>query len=424
MTSTLDNNMLTNIEAKVDLLNRCSCLLSLNSMSLGIAVDVCRTTKYFELLLNHWQECLPLGEARDVNFAMWGTKLWEMMRKVSAAYSLQHVVVSPYEYESESYIRFQESQQRVDIYDSSLEVLRQVDGDNVPTILMCSLRALSEVMMKISEFLNSPTEELIAMSYEKWVANYKKHYQKTCRNAYKKWKLQFTQRTLKKHLQARLKAELEEFEQTFIRNDDEFELVYDANQKKIDIEGLSRFLFTHADRFGVSYIDPKPWCSPELLALFNFVETWKLIQADLGPAEKTAQKQPADKDSADKEVKEMTQKLLTQTANLETLFGENWGRWQRLCEKVCTDKDLLEKLKNVSPQYNEWNMNQKLVCNLIGLFKQKLNINVSIAVVNSHLCPKNIRSYISKHEDYSGSSSDLSKAQHEEIEKWLDNIKC
>jgi hypothetical protein len=423
MASTPDNNILTTIEAKVDLLNRCACLLSLNSMSLGIAVDVCRSTKYFELLLKNWEECLPLGEARDVNFAMWGNKLWEMMRKVSAAYGLQRVAVSPYKYESESYIRFQELQQRVDIYDSSLEVLRQVDGDDVPIILMCSLRALSEVMMKISEFLNSPTEELIAMSYEKWVANYKKHYQKSCRNGYKKWKLQYTQRTLKKHLLARLKTELDSFKQTFISNDDEFELVYDAEQKTIDIDGLSRFLFTHVERFGVSHIDVRPMLSPELIALFNYVEIWKLIRADLHPTQKNAQKQLADKDSADKEMKEMTQKLLTHTAKLETLFGENWWRWQRLCEKVCMDKELLDKLKKVSPQYNEWNMNQKLVCNLIGLFKQQLNINVSIAVVNSQLCNKNIRSYISKHKDYSGSSSDLSKAQHERIEKMLDSIK-
>ena len=222
---------------------------------------------------------------------------------------------------------------------------------------------------------------------------------------------------------ARLKTELETFKQTFINNDDEFELVYDAEQKKIDIEGLSHFLFTHVERFGVSYIDPRPMLSQELIALFNFVEIWKMIRADMRPTEKAVQKQPTNKDDADEETKEMTQKLLTHSAQLEELFGENWGKWQQLCKRVCMDKELLDKLKKVNPRFNEWKMNQKLVCNIIGLFMQKLNINVSIAVVNSRLCNKNIRSYISKHQDFSGSSTDLSRSQYERIEKLLANMK-
>ena len=158
--------MLTTIETKVEALNLCSCLLSLNAMSLSLAVDVCRTTKYFELVLNDWQKCMPLGEANDVNFAMWGGKLWEMMRKVRSAYMLQSVLVSEYKYEMDSYLRFKECQQAVDIYDSSLEALHEVKGEDVPTILMCSMRALSEVLMQISEFLNTPSEELLAISYE------------------------------------------------------------------------------------------------------------------------------------------------------------------------------------------------------------------------------------------------------------------
>ena len=414
--------MLTTIETKVEALNLCSCLLSLNAMSLSLAVDVCRTTKYFELVLNDWQKCMPLGEANDVNFAMWGGKLWEMMRKVRSAYMLQSVLVSEYKYEMDSYLRFKECQQAVDIYDSSLEALHEVKGEDVPTILMCSMRALSEVLMQISEFLNTPSEELLAISYEKWVDNYKLHYQKDCRMQYKKWRLQYSQRTLKKHLQERLKIELDSFKQAFFKNDDEFELVYDVEQKRIDIEGLSRFLFANVERFGVSHIDPRPMLSKELVSLFNFVETWKLLQADLLPTEKLVPKNPEEKGIVENEMKEMCKKILTHTANLKSLFGEDWAKWQQLCKKVCMDNDLFGKLKKVNPRYNEWKMNQKLVCNMIGLFLHELDLNVSVAEINNILCKKNIRVYISNHTNYGGSSTDLSREQHERIERMLVNL--
>lgn len=64
-------------------------------------------------------------------------------------------------------------------------------------------------------------------------------------------------------------------------NDDEFEQVFDVEQRTIDLDGLSRFLFTHAERFGVSFIGDRSMFSNELLQLFNFIELWKLMQADL-----------------------------------------------------------------------------------------------------------------------------------------------
>ena len=73
---------------------------------------------------------------------------------------------------------------------------------------------------------------------------------------------------------------MEEFKKLFV-NDDEFEQVFDVEQRTIDLDGLSRFLFTHAERFGVSFIDDRPMFSNELLQLFNFIELWKLMQADL-----------------------------------------------------------------------------------------------------------------------------------------------
>lgn len=52
----MDNNtqeyiILSNFEHKADALACSSCLLSLNAMSISLAVDACRLTKMFKVLL-------------------------------------------------------------------------------------------------------------------------------------------------------------------------------------------------------------------------------------------------------------------------------------------------------------------------------------------------------------------------------------
>lgn len=368
------NRILTDIETKVDVLSCCSCLLSLNALGLSLAVDVCRTTKYFELLLADWQKCMPLGEAGDVNFAMWGKeKLSEMMSKVRKAYGERNVPVSQHIYPSESCVRFVESQQKVDMIDSSLEVLRQVEGDDVPIILMYSLRALSEVLLKIAEFLDSPTEELIAMSYAQWADNYKMYFQRNCHSEYKKWKLQFTQRTLQRHLQKRLKTEADSFKQMFMESDDDFDLIYDDDKQQIDIDGLSRYLFTHVERFGVSYIDSKPWFSQELKALFDFVETWNLIQADLQPAEKERKTQTTKPEKTEdveliaklkpmffndeKNVKEFLKNIRGTKPSFITSLVNEWVKEGRISSYCDTRKGDLWKVLNDAGLYTKTKQN-------------------------------------------------------------------
>jgi hypothetical protein len=216
MENTGDYNILSHLEQKCSVLKFSSCLMSLNAMSLSLVVDACRTAKFFELLLEQWQECLPLGEAYDVNFSLWGQKTWEMIKQVGEAYKLNGVSVNIYEYETDSFVNFKELQQAVGIYEATMQPVIQTDINDVPKILVCSLRELGEVLMEISEFLNSPTEELISASYEKWVSAYKRHYQRNCRNQYKKWKIQYSARTLRKHLQERMSTDLEAFKKRFL----------------------------------------------------------------------------------------------------------------------------------------------------------------------------------------------------------------
>ena len=320
MENTENYNLLSHLEQKCSVLRFSSCLMSLNAMSMSLAVDACRTARFFELLLEQWQECLPLGDAYDVNFSLWGQKTWEMIKQVGEAYSLNRLCVNIYEYETESYVDFKESQQSAGIYEATLQPVLQTDVKDVPKILVCSLRDLGEVLMEISEYLNSPTEELITTSYEKWVAAYKRHYQRTCRNQYKKWKIQFSARTLRKHLQERMSADLETFKKRFL-NEDEFEQVFDTEQQKMDFDGMARFLFTHADRFGVSFIDEHPMFSQELQELFNFVETWRLMEADLHPTKKRTEKQ--DKTP---EIDELELKVNSILQSIEQLADASWAQ--------------------------------------------------------------------------------------------------
>ena len=204
MEKTGELNILENLERKMGAVGGSACLMSLNLMSLSLTIDVCRTARYFELLLDQWQECLPLGHARDVNFSSWGGKIWDMMKEAQRFYSLHNVYLNLYEYEAESYVNFMEEQQQVGVYEATIRPAQLVAADHIPVILICSLRELAEVLMEISEFLNSPTEEQIAVSFQKWSENYKKHYQRSCANRYKRWKIQYSTRTLKKHLQERM----------------------------------------------------------------------------------------------------------------------------------------------------------------------------------------------------------------------------
>ena len=311
----MDNNtqeytILSNFEHKADALACSSCLLSLNAMSISLAVDACRLTKMFKVLLQQWQGCLPLGDAHDVNFTTWGSKVWEIMQKTHYAYSLNNVQLNMYEYKSDCYMDFKDRQDAVGPINGSMIPLQMVKEGEAGVILVCALRELSEVLMEISEFLNSPTEEMIASSFEQWKDCYMRLYHKNCEKRYDKWKLRFPPRMLKKNVQERMQKEMEAFRKKFLNGDDEFDIVYDSELKDIDIEGVSRFLFTNSERFGVSHMDNRPMFSKELVSLFNYVDIWRMMQKDLQPKRKQAEKVVAPVvDELEVKVKEVVGKI-------------------------------------------------------------------------------------------------------------------
>lgn len=360
---TPDNNLLTNIEQKTFCLGNSPCLLSLHAISLSLAIDACRLTKCFELLLENWQQCLPLGEAYDVNFPSWGAKIWEMMKTVKKAYYLHNVEVNLYEYESECFVDFKEAQQDVAFDKSSQSLFQDTKVEDIPTILICALRDLNEVLMEITEFLNSPTEELIEVSWRQWQENYRTHYLKACQKDYQKWKISFSSRTLRKHLEEKRREVLEEFKQQFL-NDDEFEQVFDEEHMSLDIDGLSRFLFTHTDRFGVSHIDEmRPFFSQELVALFRFVELWTMIGNDLQMSKKRKEKTSPQEDDVET-------KVFALLAKLNGVVSEDWSQhiatlWKHIFKefgKEIAQVGVREKFKEFSKK--------KLYC-IVGYLKER-----------------------------------------------------
>jgi len=124
-------------------------------------------------------------------------------------------------------------------------------------------------------------------------------------------------------------------------------------------------------------------------------------------------------DEARKEMETMKGTILQHTQGLKALFGDYWQHWEQLCSKVCLDFELIGKLKDVNPRHNEWGINQKMICNIIGLFITTLQVSVSINNVSKAISEKRLNSYLSNHADYSGSDSALSKTDHKKIEQML-----
>lgn len=115
----------------------------------------------------------------------------------------------------------------------------------------------------------------------------------------------------------------------------------------------------------------------------------------------------------------MQNKLLEHTASLKPLFNMHWDSWVQLCKKICVYKEYLDKLYEVVPSNNEWQMNQKMVCNLVGMFREQKKMTISVNSIDVLIANKKVASYIRNHADYKGSDSVLSRVQHDEIEKLI-----
>lgn len=115
---------------------------------------------------------------------------------------------------------------------------------------------------------------------------------------------------------------------------------------------------------------------------------------------------------AKEEIGQMVKTVLNHTLGLKAVFKSNWTNWESLWKDILTDTEMLLMIKNIEPQRNDWGFNQKMVCNVVGMFRDKIKLSVSDNALNDAICTKNVRSYISKHADYDGNNSVFSREQH------------
>lgn len=121
-------------------------------------------------------------------------------------------------------------------------------------------------------------------------------------------------------------------------------------------------------------------------------------------------------DIAKKEINDYVNRVMEVTGGLK-VYIKDWNEWENLWKSICLDIELLALLKDISPRGSEWGFNQKMVCNVIGMYVGAKSSDISITSINNALGTKNLRIYISNHCAHKSDSSPLSKEQHDKILK-------
>lgn len=100
-------------------------------------------------------------------------------------------------------------------------------------------------------------------------------------------------------------------------------------------------------------------------------------------------------------------KVIDITRPLQTFWGEDaFGRWEQVWQDICLDTRLFVLLCRKEPRGTQWEMNEKMVCNVIGMFNSQLEKSVEVDKLNKSLQPeKNRRSYISNTDIKAGTDS-------------------
>lgn len=122
------------------------------------------------------------------------------------------------------------------------------------------------------------------------------------------------------------------------------------------------------------------------------------------------------------EIKEKVQLVLNHTNPLSQSFGAYWEIWKKLWVEICMDHELFMKLKEVNPNKNEWGINQKMICNIIGIFCPTAKIEITMTEVNRLLSTKQLSSYLRNHAAYGELDCVFNKQQHKKIEEAINKF--
>lgn len=121
--------------------------------------------------------------------------------------------------------------------------------------------------------------------------------------------------------------------------------------------------------------------------------------------------------TAKEEMDRKRTKVTELTSGLKVFFKEDWNIWEAVWNDICIDTDLMQLLAVVTPRNTVWGLNEKMVCNVIGIFLNVRGYKNFVSKINSVLLPaKNRRDYITYYDQNGGSSAVFSNEQRTRIE--------
>lgn len=120
------------------------------------------------------------------------------------------------------------------------------------------------------------------------------------------------------------------------------------------------------------------------------------------------------------EIDRMVKNVMTHTQGLKTLLKDYWNVWEPLWKDILTDDQFMLKMKNEEPNGTDWGMNQKMVFNVVGMFKDRAKLTDAVATFNNAMSSINRRSYISNHAYYGKSDCVFTREQHDRIISLID----
>lgn len=123
---------------------------------------------------------------------------------------------------------------------------------------------------------------------------------------------------------------------------------------------------------------------------------------------------------AKEEIEQMVKNVVSRTQGLKPLFNEYWKVWEPLWRDICIDTQFMLLMKKEEPRTTDWGLNQKMVCNVAGMFKGQTKLTASNKAINDVLCSTNIRNYISNHAEYGSTNAVLTRDQHDRIEQLIE----
>ena len=115
------------------------------------------------------------------------------------------------------------------------------------------------------------------------------------------------------------------------------------------------------------------------------------------------------------EMESYVQRVLEHTRALNIHFKDKWEGWEMLWRNICTDAELFGLLKEINPNRNDWGLNQKMICNVVGLCVNQRILDASISALNKALTTKQVSSYISQPKDFGGSNTVFTKEQCDKV---------